>query len=279
MSRLAKEARLKSSVIQTIEHSLGMTMQSSRHGFTLVELSIVLVILGLLVGGVLTGQALIRSAELRSIVTERDRYVTALHTFRDKYMALPGDMANAYAYWGATCGTNTTAAGTGCNGDGNGNIHRVVESTKLWEHLSRAGLVEGSYDGMGGGTGNEITRAAIPASKFSGGYWVISEGPFEDPAGSNGWADLGAKIAIGSVGATDNGMATGGSYDDGWLGKLSGLTNSEALNVDIKSDDGRANTGRMRGKADTCDDSGTDIYRLTSMGADSKGNCTLGWIL
>ena len=64
-------------------------------GFSLVELSIVLVILGLLIGGILTGQSLIRAAELRSVTTQYQGYVTAVNTFRDKYFALPGDMPNA----------------------------------------------------------------------------------------------------------------------------------------------------------------------------------------
>lgn len=64
-------------------------------GFSLVELSIVLVILGLLTGGILAGQSLIRAAELRSVTTEYGRWVTAMHSFRDKYMAIPGDMRDA----------------------------------------------------------------------------------------------------------------------------------------------------------------------------------------
>ena len=76
------------------------TLQRTRYGFSLVELSIVLVILGLLVGGVLTGQSLIRAAELRSVSTEYSRYVASVHTFRDKYFALPGDMTNATQFWG-----------------------------------------------------------------------------------------------------------------------------------------------------------------------------------
>ena len=66
--------------------------------FSLVELSIVLVILGLLVGGVLSGQSLIRAAELRSVTTEYSRYTTAISSFRDKYFALPGDMSNATSF-------------------------------------------------------------------------------------------------------------------------------------------------------------------------------------
>ena len=70
-----------------------------RKGFSLVELSIVLVILGLLVGGVLSGQSLIRAAELRAATQEYQRYYTATQTFRDKYFAIPGDFNNAQAFW------------------------------------------------------------------------------------------------------------------------------------------------------------------------------------
>ncbi|PZU43073.1 MAG: prepilin-type cleavage/methylation domain-containing protein, partial [Sphingomonas sp.] len=65
------------------------------HGFSLVELSIVLVILGLLTGGILGGQSLIRAAEIRSIGVDFNRFSTATYTFRDKYMGLPGDITNA----------------------------------------------------------------------------------------------------------------------------------------------------------------------------------------
>ena len=73
-----------------------------KKAFSLVELSIVLVILGLLVGGILTGQSLIRAAELRSVTTEFSQYQTAVMTFRDKYFAIPGDMKNARDFWGAS---------------------------------------------------------------------------------------------------------------------------------------------------------------------------------
>src|ERR1700712_5143764 len=89
-----------------------------QHGFSLVELSIVLVILGLLVGGVLSGQSLIRAAELRSVTTEYQRYTTAVGTFRDKYFALPGDMNNA-----ASFGWKDGAGSSVANGDGNGQVN------------------------------------------------------------------------------------------------------------------------------------------------------------
>ncbi|MGB1540395.1 MAG: prepilin-type N-terminal cleavage/methylation domain-containing protein, partial [Rickettsiales bacterium] len=68
---------------------------NSKAGFSLVELSIVLVILGLLTGGILGGQSLIRAAELRSVSKEYEKYQTAINIFKDKYFALPGDFNNA----------------------------------------------------------------------------------------------------------------------------------------------------------------------------------------
>src|ERR1700746_416796 len=66
-------------------------------GFTLIELSIVLVIIGLIVGGVLVGQDLIRAAEVRATISQIEKYNTAVNTFRGKYNALPGDLNAAAA--------------------------------------------------------------------------------------------------------------------------------------------------------------------------------------
>lgn len=69
-------------------------MQSHRkiRGFTLIEMSIVLVVIGLIVGGVLVGQDLIRAAGVRATITQIEKYNTATNTFREKYGALPGDI-------------------------------------------------------------------------------------------------------------------------------------------------------------------------------------------
>lgn len=130
-----------------------------KKAFSLVELSIVLVILGLLTGGILAGQSLIRAAELRSITSDFSRYLTATQTFRDKYMAIPGDMNNAVSFWNRqinqawclpTSGATVTTPGT-CNGDGDGVIEfagaasQSSEFAQFWRQLAFAGLVEGDY--------------------------------------------------------------------------------------------------------------------------------------
>ena len=66
-------------------------------GFTLIELSIVLVIIGLIVGGVLTGQDLIKAAEIRATVGQYEKYNTAVNTFRTKYNGIPGDLLTSSA--------------------------------------------------------------------------------------------------------------------------------------------------------------------------------------
>lgn len=155
--------------------------------FSLIELSIVLVILGLITGGILAGQSLIRAAQLRSVVTEEQRYVVATQTFRNQYMALPGDMRNATAFWGTSStgcddGGELSSAGGTCNGNADGKITWCTEGVTYnckeifwyWMHLGLAGLIEGKYSGAGFHT--EIDAVAgknVPGSKIGNGYWNV----------------------------------------------------------------------------------------------------------
>lgn len=117
--------------------------------FTLVELAIVIVIIGLLVGGVLQGQELIRQAKLRKLSTQIEGYKAAILTFKAKYNALPGDMKNATQMWGtyASCDNVPTQGVLTCNGNGDGNIglwgtgaHNYEWGT-FWQHLNNARLI------------------------------------------------------------------------------------------------------------------------------------------
>jgi prepilin-type N-terminal cleavage/methylation domain-containing protein len=159
-----------------------------RHGFSLVELSIVLVILGLLTGGILTGKSLIRASELRGVTTEYQRYITATRTFRDRYFALPGDLRDATRFWSrmngnADCVTNSSApivTSTGvCDGDGNSVLDVATaagaagERHQYWRHLAQAGLIEGTYTGLAGagGVDNAVIGTNAPASKLTSAGW------------------------------------------------------------------------------------------------------------
>src|SRR6187401_2595076 len=88
----------------------GKTMNKRQSGFTLIEIAIVLVIIGLLLGGVLKGQELITGARVRNLIQQQDGVKAAFFGFQDRYRALPGDYAAA--------GTNIN--GVTINGDGNG---------------------------------------------------------------------------------------------------------------------------------------------------------------
>lgn len=128
--------------------------------FTLIEISIVLVIIGLIVSGVLVGRTLIRSAELRSVITDAEKFQTAMGTFRVKYSSMPGDFGNAQAMFGVSqyaCPTGngvvtygTFPSGT-CNGNENGQIDLGTQEMFLvWQHLALAGMIPGQYSGVQG---------------------------------------------------------------------------------------------------------------------------------
>ena len=111
-------------------------------GFTLIEIAIVLVIIGLLLGGVLKGQELITGARVRNFIQQQDGVKAAYFGFLDRYRALPGDYANATT---TITGISTAACGAG-NGNGDGTITTTnQENILVWEHLSKAGFINGSY--------------------------------------------------------------------------------------------------------------------------------------
>ncbi len=119
-----------------------MTYKS--RGFTLIEIAIVLVIIGLLLGGVLKGQELITGARVRNLISQQDGIKAAFFGFQDRYRALPGDYAAA---------TTTSAASVAANGNGNGRIEddatrqaaSRMRRSLAWNHLTAAGFMNGSY--------------------------------------------------------------------------------------------------------------------------------------
>jgi len=117
------------------------------NGFTLLELSIVIVIIGLIVAGISAGQSLVRQAQLRSFVTELASLETAVNTFRLQYSAIPGDMNNASSYWGT--GGAGACPTSDCNGNGNRQINTNDERFRAWQHLAFADVIDGSFTGTG----------------------------------------------------------------------------------------------------------------------------------
>jgi prepilin-type N-terminal cleavage/methylation domain-containing protein len=119
-------------------------MPQRQSGFTLIEIAIVLVIIGLLLGGILKGQELITGARVRNLISQQDGIKAAFYGFQDRYRAYPGDYTQA----------TVNITGATQNGNGNGRIEAAgavvagsvpQEHILAWEHLSRAGFINGTY--------------------------------------------------------------------------------------------------------------------------------------
>jgi prepilin-type N-terminal cleavage/methylation domain-containing protein len=119
-------------------------MNRKQAGFTLVEIAIVLVIIGLLLGGILKGQEMITQAKIKNIVADFSGISAAYYGYQDRYRAIPGDDPNAATRWsGAGFGNGNGQVG------GKYNSQTLTDESRLWwDHLRRAGFVAGSGTGQ-----------------------------------------------------------------------------------------------------------------------------------
>ncbi len=257
--------------------------------FSLVEISVVLVIIGLVAGGVLTGQSMIRSAELRSLTNQVVQYSTAVTIFKDKYFALPGDMANATAFWGeadpvlATCKDTVGSGSETCNGDGNGQIGRGggmhYERFRFWQQLSNANLVVGDFSGVAGHTNayHVVPGENAPTPKYdslNSALAVLHWTPIT--SNTYKWRHIYGNIIT---------YGTNNTPHDAWDVVLSP---QEAWNIDHKIDDGFPSTGKVvtfkdvydaptanHHECHTSQDDNTAEYALTNEAA----RCSLVFVL
>ena len=155
-------------------------MNKSQKGFTLVEIAIVLVIIGLLLGGILKGQEMITQAKIKNVIADVTGVSAAMYGYQDRYRALPGDDK------GATRWTSAPVAVAG-NGDGviagtyNSTASPGPESLQFWDHLRRAGFIGGSgatnpFNAVSGkmgvqtgdGAGGGVLGVTATTEQFSG---------------------------------------------------------------------------------------------------------------
>ena len=202
-------------------------------GFTLIELAIVLVIIGLLLGGVLRGQELINSAKVKNMARDFQNVQVYIYGYQDKFKALPGDDAAAVAHLGATAIQAGVGAGNGLiagawDGGTNGTAP-TTEAGIFWQHVRMAGLAPGATSGTdtnyyptnadGGRLGvSSVTGFSGPAG-LSGAYVICSKGilgkfakqldtTLDDSATDTGsmrvYADAAPTVWVATASATDS---------------------------------------------------------------------------
>ena len=273
--------------------TMGETARDTQ-GFTLMELSIVLVIIGLIVGGVLVGQDLIRGAEIRATVGQVEKFNASVNTFRSKFNGVPGDLKAADAAALGLFAETGGAAGAVGHQDGNGvldggsagSVAGIGETIEFWRHLADANLIDGSY----GVTGN----SAIAAGTGQAGGNVTVIGQTLPPA-KLGRDNYLAAFSAGGLNYYQFAPITGLTADTGAYGfGAYGMSPVESYNVDAKIDDGMPNAGQVVARgiaalnaapsvnaastASTCtigSGIGTDTYNRVAATGGTDPSCSL----
>ena len=228
-----------------------------KRGFTLVELSIVLVIIGLLIGGILAAQSMINTAKVQGLVRQIGQFDTAVTNFQTKYNQLPGDTN----LMGNSLGNND---GTITCGNAPSYDYFTGECEKFWSDLSKSGLMNSNGTAYvdysnGGGMSQTNPSDALPRATLNGTTTSQNAGK---PA---------YFFVFGNPNTAHNYYYVSASNVSSGNLNIQGYTYSPAdtLAIDQKIDDGLANSGNM---------SGSDIYDVHGANMDNltqyNGTCT-----
>jgi prepilin-type N-terminal cleavage/methylation domain-containing protein len=192
------------------------THHSKQQGFTLVEIAIVLVIIGLLLGGILKGQEMITQAKIKNVMADFSGISAAYHGYQDRYRAIPGDDPGAGRWPGGLVSTHTTAG----NGVVSGTYNNVCpipliaaspESCHFWAHLRLAGFVSGTG---GNQPFNALTGMIGVQTGDGAGATTLLDAQVPTPQGFSGLiicsSNIPDKIAIAVDTQMDDGVPNSG---------------------------------------------------------------------
>lgn len=245
-------------------------MERSR-GFSLVEISIVIVLIAILISGVLTSRRIIKQSQLNSVVMDFSKFDVAVNSFMIKYGQLPGDFNEASEVWGTRC----SATATNCDGNNDGVIDantgpNDVEIYRAWQHLKLAEILDLNLSlsniGLGLGTGNQANLLEnVPESRVYGAGYCFNNAIY--PTGFS-YSSILSNV-------TKNYIIFAGETTNSPLNNTI-LTPIDALYIDNLFDDGIPGTGKIIANASGCADLtniATAIYDTSS----SSKSCLLAF--
>ncbi|MDX1974396.1 MAG: type II secretion system protein [Rickettsiales bacterium] len=261
-------------------YSYPLEHQRKIHGFTLLEMAIVVAIIGLIISGVVVAQSMVRSSQVQGAMKELVTFRQAIITFREKYNYWPGDMPNATSFWPADPDGNCTSPYNAspqvetCNGGGDEWVHTSAgdryEMFTAWQHLANAGLIDGTYSGSGSGDG-ATTDYLIPNIGVSCPRSVTGAGFKIDSITPHGIAAT-QSIYV-TIGTVNSGYPLWGA-----VGPI--FRPEEALQIDTKMDDGLPVQGYMGAFVDinsSCATGGSSSPAATYNVADTGIRCGM-WL-
>lgn len=204
--------------------------KSAKSGFTLIELSIVLVIIGLLIGGILVGQSLISNAQVKKVIKEQEQYFGALRLFKSQFNGLPGDSTRA--------GSLLNAVTSGCCND-DGLINTQNETYQAWNQLDTADFIEDDYTGTHT-SGVSVLGTNHPRSETFSDFGWFFEGyatwdmQYNNTTENEGVTQLRLAVRTAGKAGTTNTFP--------WVGPLAP---EQTLSMDTKYDDGAPGSGKI----------------------------------
>lgn len=208
-------------------------MKQQNQAFTLLETAIAILIISLIIGSILIGQDLIQGARNQGLISDFERYESAYKTFRLKYKRSPGDMSNAFEYFGTVIGCSdddVNDSNNGCNGDGNGRIGNQnlndAENLRAHQHLTASNILSTVGLSSSIDTSSIVIKQNSPLSLYnnSATYFFSSD-------------DLGGNYK------NINSLSISSTQNNGWNNPV--VTSQNALSIDSKIDDGRPYTGKI----------------------------------